>query len=369
MARAHQRKYFPKRVKPCPVWEYCRAFHDVMNLLPLSSAVPIAVSSSRWDSTPCLLPQQHSSSPLLPNVAEEMLRLLESIYQAAHDSSLWTNVLQEIADAVHADTAILAAPTDDHSVFVGGFHAASWHATLRERMGIERPERGRELVLGRNFSRPAGDDTMERISLYCDIPSAGQLLHAMGQKISSYGEPYLLVVRRKECGTFGQDEQCIFATLAPHLANALSLHLRMASAQVQVECAHAVLNAFEHAVLRLDRTGHVHFISHAADILLRTISEVQVKDGRLHMATVTLQGALAAAIHAVTATSPHGKLCQSFTVQRHDETSLQVTLFHLPLLSSSSAEIMVLLTYPHHGENEFRIGCVLEETTYKQTNP
>jgi DNA-binding CsgD family transcriptional regulator len=277
-----------------------------------------------------------------------MFRLLGSIYQAAHDSSLWTNVLQEIADAVHADTVILATPMDDHAALIGGLHAASWKAMLRERMDIERPECGRELVLGRYFSRPAGDDSVERISLYCDVPSAGQMVHAMGQKIAGYGEPYLLVVRRKECGTFGQDEQCIFATLAPHLANALSLHLRMASAQVQVESAHAVLNAFEHAVLRLDRTGHVRFISHTADTLLRTISEVQVKDGRLHMTTAALQGALADAIQAVTA-PPHGRLCQSLTVQRHDETQLQITLLLSPLPSSSSAEIMVLLTDPRYG--------------------
>lgn len=344
--------------------EFRRAFHGVMNLLPHSSASSLLASpvSGRWDHTPRPSRQQHVSSPqpAAPQATAETLRLVEFIYQAVQDASLWPAVLQEIADALHADTAIVAAPMPHHSVVaVGGFHGASWNAMLRARMLAERPERGRELVLGRDFSRPAEAASVERITLRCDIPTAGQTLHAMGQEMPGYGAPYLLVVRRKEGGAFEQSAQRIFAVLLPHLANALSLHVRMGYAQAQVEGAHAALDAFEHAVIRMDRSGQVQFVSQAADRLLRTTPEVQVKDGKLHMGTVPLQQALAAAIQCVTAPPPNGRVCQSLSLQRSGEHVFQLTLLLTPLPSSSHAEIMVLLT-DHHRNSGARTTTLRE---------
>ena len=321
-----------------------------MNLLPHSPAALLAAPAGRWDHTPRSPRKQGTSSSPVPSQApENVLRLVEYIYQAVQDASLWTNVLQAIATAVHADTAILAAPLAEHPVLVGGVQAASWKALLRERISAERPEYGRELAFGRDFSRPAEEDATERMTVECDLPSVRQTLHAMGQNLGGHGAPYMMVVRRKDAGAFGQSAQRVFATLLPHLANAFSLQLRLAHAQAQVHGAQAALNAFDHAILRLDRKGRVHFMSYAAETLLRGTPEMQVKDNSLHMATPALQDAFKAAMQSVTASSPQSRSCQSFRLRRSDESSLQIPLLLFPSLSFTSAEIMVLLTDPRHG--------------------
>lgn len=256
-----------------------------------------------------LNPHEHAANPTAAPLA--LLPLIESIYQAADDPSIWAVVLRHIAEVSRADGAILVASLPDlpspgivvlarmgSSMLEGDvkYSAPLGISSHRCHKFSDKPVRYRYVE--------APNANFERDDIYTDLLKPTDDSCSLGIKVPLDDEAcaYLSLVRPKRAGHFAERESLVLLTIFPHLQRALRLHLRLSQLRANATGMGAALDAFGHAVFGLSRQGKVVFLNSSARRIAQAGDGIQMIDGRLLVqdgqVNTQLQSLIAEAISA-----------------------------------------------------------------------
>lgn len=287
--------------------------------------------------------QSHSAG------TNQILSLVDLIYSAATDVSLWPAVLDGISDAAGGVQTIFwatfhgaGAPPAFCSrgtapevlpLYSTHYHTLNVLAEPCDRMFRTGTARYSHLAMT--------DGEFERSEFYNDFFGPLDMHYSCGIKIPLDGEfqGYLTSQRAKRLGPFEETEGGALETLMPHLQRSLGLHTRLAQMQSHILGMEAALDAFEHAVLGLGCDGKVVLVSREAGALLRAGDGIRISNGELSTRDAAqnahLKAAIAEAVRCQFATS---SVSASILIRRRSGAPLQLTIIpHRSSLPGRSA--------------------------------
>lgn len=224
-----------------------------------------------------------SSSNLLP--------LIETIYSAVDDESLWPFVLEQIAELTHGyETCMWTA--------FPGSQAANILCAARMDLAVLVPYTeyyGQVNVLShrcdelfedgqvRYSDRAIPDAEFETTEFYNDYFNPNGMFYSFGIRLplDDQPRPYLACMRPKHKGPFGQAEGALVEKLIPHLQRALNLHLKFTQLRSNADGLEAALDALDHAVFGLDREGKVVLSNRQAEQLAQAGDGIKLSKGFL----------------------------------------------------------------------------------------
>lgn len=218
----------------------------------------------------------------------QLLSLIETIYAAVQQPSLWSEVLEGIAEAVHGESTVLFASSPEYQlVSIGRMDPAAWDAYLTHYASIN------PLAQPCDKMFPVGtvryghlamtDPDLVGTEFYSDFFSPNNMHYSMGIKVPLGTLPptYISCQRPRSKGAFSEREGLVFETLLPHLQRALMLHSQFARMQSTVVGLEAALDAFGHAVFGLDHHGRVVFANGQAEKMVRSGEAIRIFDRKL----------------------------------------------------------------------------------------
>jgi DNA-binding CsgD family transcriptional regulator len=223
-----------------------------------------------------------------PREFERFTRATDLIYNAAVTSGLWPDLLRELAQSVDCHFGGMLINSTDRSLFDGTAVGVSReaHQTFLRRFHRTNPV-GRlgKPVIGAVeeswalMSRAA----LERTEMY----EAFFRPHDLGEGVrltiwrNAYGRQTITLKRPWSRGSFDAAELRWMHVLMPHLCRAAEVGWRLRGAAIKAGSALDALHQVPHAMLLLDRAGHVAFANAAAEALLRAADGLTVSCGIL----------------------------------------------------------------------------------------
>ncbi|WP_263367217.1 helix-turn-helix transcriptional regulator [Edaphobacter bradus] len=221
----------------------------------------------------------------------KLLGLIELVYSAVDDASLWPVVLDQIAETIQGRESLLFASFPDPAtpnvsclarmdpeVLVP--YAEHYHAVnvLAERCDAMFPN-----GTARYAHRAVPNDEFEKTEFYNDYFEPNNMHYSMGLKIPMGGlEPaYVTFMRPKHNNPFEDREGTVLETLMPHLQRALMLHLKMSQLRLNAEGLEAGLDVFGHAVFGVNRQGSVVLSNRQAEKIAANGDGIRLINGRL----------------------------------------------------------------------------------------
>ena len=272
-----------------------------------------------------------------------MLKLIELIYSAVGDASLWNRVMEGVAEAVNGGWTVVWSSFDnpaarditawtrlDPNILTAyADHYASVNVVTQ---GIERLYPNDVITYSHKI---LSNSEFEKCEYYNDYFRLDGMFYCFGMKVDlGLAAPaFLSSVRPKRHGPFGVPEALVFETLLPHLQRAMKLHLQFSQLKANVDGFDSALNAFDVAVFGLDASGHVVLMNLAARSIIQSSDGIAVKAGRL-VATETkqnthLQSLIAGVISTAANTEcPHGGAL--LLSRRRKPSALRVTVTFIP---------------------------------------
>jgi DNA-binding CsgD family transcriptional regulator len=210
------------------------------------------------------------------NRTDQCAKLIELIYEAALDQTLWSSVIDGLTDLVGAQIGQI-------STFDLRTHSA---ADIAPRMPPEalseyvsywvhqNPliERAAHLQTGQIFSIHdlIPHDSFARTAIYNGFFAP----HGLHERIGSIllrGKADWAVFglwRRAEGGAFNTTDSKLLASIVPHLQRALKLNQRLAALQMARDASAELLDRLRQAVLLVDASCRVMFANRAAEVIL-----------------------------------------------------------------------------------------------------
>lgn len=205
---------------------------------------------------------------------DEILDLIDRIYDAGMSFDRWPDALTRIADLLGADDASLGAmapgalpwifaPRTDPEfmrTYAEAYHPLDqvWHGVTERGVGratsdaMVMPREALEKSAFHNeWSRPQGYSTI-----------MGSLI------LAEHGWRTVLMTPGRE--TFERDQLRLLRTLAPHLRRAVQMNIRLAQGDLQTEATATLLREMATAAFVLDADGRVLFANLAAEELFRS---------------------------------------------------------------------------------------------------
>jgi DNA-binding CsgD family transcriptional regulator/PAS domain-containing protein len=234
---------------------------------------------------------------------DELLALIDQIYEAAADAGRWPVVLQTIADAFGAGEASLSAvspravpwlvaPRTDPAYLQSygeHYHPLNlfWQRMTRVPVGTAVTDRMvlpkatlRSSPFFNEWSRPQG---------YLSVMGATLL-------VEDEWRVEFVVPGKNE---FGPEQLKLYDAIAPHLKRAVQLNRRLQAAAIDRTYSHAALHSLGQGVLIVDRDAQVLFANRAADGAFN--DGLRIADGVLcggsPSETASLHFAIAAGTH------------------------------------------------------------------------
>lgn len=198
---------------------------------------------------------------------EKLLALVELIYRAVDDASLWPVVLDQVAETIRGRESLLFTSFPDPETpdvsclarmdqaailpYIDYYHSLN---VLAERCDRMFPD-----GTARYANRVISDVEFERTEFCNDYFHPNGMHYSMGIKIPLNGlDPaYVAFMRPKTKGPFEEREGTTLETLMPHLRRALTLHLQFSRLRLNAEGLESGLDAFGHAVFGLNAEGKV----------------------------------------------------------------------------------------------------------------
>jgi len=220
-----------------------------------------------------------------------LLSLIESIYSAVQDATLWPVILDGIGEAASCEQTLLFATLSDTQVpdalynsktdpevvhsFVRYYASVNVLAEPCDRMFPD------GVVRYSHWAVP--DKEFENSEFYCDFFRPRQMHYSFGLKVPIEGRPaaYLSCQRSKSKGPFSEREGVILQTLLPHLQRAFMLHLQLTQMQSGMMALGAALDSYEHTVFGFDRAGKIVLSNRRAEELVRFADGLFVSGGDL----------------------------------------------------------------------------------------
>jgi DNA-binding CsgD family transcriptional regulator len=284
-----------------------------------------------------------------------MLDIIEAIYAAAQQPTLWDDVLDRISTAIEGGSISLFAQFADETtptvMAMAKTDPNAWH-DYASHFAWNNPlmARGEEFFgPGETwFSHPViGEVEFERTEFYYDFFRRYDMYHTAALQISLDGLPANLTCQRpKASGVFGAQADIVLQTLRPHLQRALTVYRQIETMQTRTLGLEAALDAFDHAVLGLDSKGKVVLVSRGAEALLRAGDGMRVSNGEFSTADAAQNARLKATItEAVTGQFATAASASVLIRRRSHATPLQLTVVphrsHLPGRSALAALVFI----------------------------
>jgi len=199
---------------------------------------------------------------------DDLLGLIEKIYEAATDTSRWPAVLETIADAFGARDASLSAvspvavpwlvaPRTDPAFLQSYgqyYHPLNlfWDRMTRMPVGTA--------ITDRMVLRP---ETLRASQFYNEWSRPQNYLSVMGATLHVEDQwRFEFVVPGKNA--FGPEQMKLYDTLAPHLKRAVQLTQRLQSAELDSVYSHGALDSLDRGMLMVDSRARVLFANQAA---------------------------------------------------------------------------------------------------------
>lgn len=220
-----------------------------------------------------------------------LLALIQLIYSAIDDSSLWPIALERISNLIGGDQILIWTRFQnalvDNIVAVARMDRSaldpyvSYYAAIN--VLAQRCDQLYRDGMARFSHRAVPDPEFRRTEFCNDYFHPNDMHYSIGMKIPvSDQEPaYLACMRPEKQQPFEEVQGLILELLMPHLKRALELHLRFSRLRVHSEGLALALDAFGHAVFGLDHHGRVVFSNRGAEQLLRAGQTLRLSKGRL----------------------------------------------------------------------------------------
>jgi DNA-binding CsgD family transcriptional regulator len=265
----------------------------------------------------------------------DILSLIDLIYEAAGDVSCWPMVLERIAQAVNCE---------DVTIFPGCLDSAATSVFSPARTGQDGLNVSKDYyqspnIIGEACGAPFPAGTVRYKhestrnsdfgeSYVCGACVPGQeSCCRFGLKVPLSHQPgvCLSCIRRGASGHFGNSDGLIFKKLMPHLQRVFRLYLDCEQAKSNARELKWVLDTFDRAVFGLNRKGTVVLSNRQAEAIVEKADGLKLISGRL------VAGSLRDAFQL------QSHIARSVAVRAGDGTSHSVS-FHL----SRHSEILPL---------------------------
>lgn len=223
----------------------------------------------------------------------KLLALIELIYSAVDDISLWPDVLDRMAAALNGVETLIwtnfsSGPEAANIVSMARMDAAALDPYARHygRLNVL-AQRCDALVpdgQARFGHRAMAYAEFEKTEFCNDYFHPHRMHHTIGVKVPLGGgmEPaYIACMRPKDKDIFEDREGTILETLVPHLQRALMLHLKMSQLRLNAEGLETGLDLFGHAVFGLNCGGRVVVSNRQAEKLAASGDGLRLAGGCL----------------------------------------------------------------------------------------
>jgi DNA-binding CsgD family transcriptional regulator len=223
--------------------------------------------------------------------ATQLLGLIELIYSAVSDTTLWPTILDKMDEAVDGEQTLFFAALTDPRVpealssirtspevakgYLDHFASVNVLAEPCDQMFPEGSVRYSHWAMS--------DAEFERSEFYCDFFRCHDVHYSLGLKVPLQDLPpaYLSCQRSKLKGPFAEREGLVYQTLQPHLQRALTLYAQLTQMESSVLGLETALDSFGHAVFGLNRKGKVIIANRRAETMLRTGDAIRLSNGML----------------------------------------------------------------------------------------
>lgn len=230
-------------------------------------------------------------SPFAANDCKEITSVVELIYAAVESPSLWSQVLDELADLVHGDIIVMFAnyansiASDIHTL---GSDGADILKSYLHYAPVNVWTEKCDLLFPRGAIRyshlAVPDSTLKKTEFYSDWLKPNGIGYGFGVEISlpEQSTALLSAVRDPQKGPFREEQEGrILQAVLPHLQRALRLHVKFTNLHSANQSLEVALDAFGHAVFGLDDQGKVLFCNSTARRLVSQQNGLHVKHGVL----------------------------------------------------------------------------------------
>lgn len=226
--------------------------------------------------------------PAPPRDFERFTRATDLIYNAAVTPSLWPDLLHELAQSVDCHYGGMIINSADRSLFDGTAVGVSRdaHQTYLRRFHQANPlGRSGKAILGAVEETRAivSRAALEQTAMYESFFRPHELGEGLRLTIwrNAYGRQTISLYRAWSRGSFDAAELRWMHVLIPHLCRAAEVGWRLRGAALKAGSALEALHQVPHAMLLLDRTGHVVFANAAAEALSRAADGLAISRGKL----------------------------------------------------------------------------------------
>jgi DNA-binding CsgD family transcriptional regulator len=222
---------------------------------------------------------------------DEVLSLIELIYDAAGDASCWPLVLARVAEAVNCEgIAILPICSDSAVPSISNLARSGW-----EDLDLSKDYYRPPNILGEACDAPFPAGTVRyrpwsarnsnsgksEVCRACVLGQGSCCRFGLKVPLSRQPGAYLSCIRSRGNGHFMDTDGLVLKTLMPHLQRAFRLYLdceRAKSSARELEC---VLDTFDRAVFGLNRKGMVILSNRQAKAIIEKADGLELTCGRL----------------------------------------------------------------------------------------
>ncbi len=246
--------------------------------------------------------------------SDQLLSLINKIYDAAVDSTLWDEFLLAASDAVHGSTTVL---------IFHDFHAPSTSLTRFARFPPELLKKYYEqfflkddlwfqlmvthchsgdVFIGSEFIT---DHDLRKTPMYHELFKPGDTGFIVGGLVSEFspGGASFSISRSMKKQNFSSKDKQLITTVVPHLQRAFLLHQRYQVSLKARLSAEEALHQSPTAMILLNDRSEVLFINRQAERLIQQNDGLTCRNHRLHIADSSQSHAFHALTHKVIVTS------------------------------------------------------------------
>lgn len=292
--------------------------------------------------------------------------LIQRIYDAALEDSLWPSVIHDIANIIEADESLMFSPrlstNDQFSVFSpyqhidmavwNDYESYYWQHDVWSNESISRG-------LLKNGTIVHGDQLLERskfrqTEIFCDMykPNMLGIEVVMAACIiddlnKNYSSPvYLSFYRTAFSDAFTSYDEKFIGYLLPHIKHALSIRRKLLKGQKACELREQALEQMANAILLLDSSGRILFANKKAETLFSQVGNLKVKNGRFCSLDARYDSAIRQALKQA-----GGGIGSTLRIDSPTLTGYQIATFssiaHTKADNlSAEARVMVIITEP-----------------------